>query len=191
MEMSDRSIRDGVLLISGYHYFLAVLALVGVAAVIIYGIVPQLGGEEVLGAVFVPVLLVLLGLVLAGFYVSVGLGLPKYRNSSRLVAIFLSVIGILSGFVAVLGLMVIRITSTLVPNWIAVIMVGMIAICVYALIAFMDVFVLVFLFNGRVREAFYKTDLDTDVDVLLDDVEMLSPESEKTLPAQTNKKRRR
>lgn len=190
MEMSDRSIRDGVLLISGYHYFLAVLALVGVVAVIVYGIVPQLGGEEVVGAVFVPALLVLLGLVLAGFYVSVGLGLPRYRNSSRLVAIFLSVIGILSGFIAVLGLMVIRITSTLVPNWIAVIMVGMIAICVYALIAFMDVFVLVFLFNGRVREAFYKADVESKADVL-PDAEILPIEAEKTSLSQTNKKRRR
>jgi hypothetical protein len=70
-------------------------------------------------------------------------------------AIFLSMLGLLSGFVGAIGSFASALTNTVNPNWVSVGMVGMATLCAYSLIAFLDIFVLIFLFNNRVRTLFY------------------------------------
>jgi hypothetical protein len=157
MEMSARSVRDGVVLASAYHYFLSFMSLIGVMALIIYGILHVLGPGDgnVAGKLFLPIVGGLFGLILSVLYISIAIGLAQYRNSSRVLAIFLSTMGLMSGFVMVLGSMVVTISGGTVPDWLAISLFGMIAVCLYALFAFMDLFILIFLFNLRVRTAFY------------------------------------
>jgi hypothetical protein len=157
MEMSARSVRDGVVLVSAYHYFLALASLVGSLTLLVYAVIPPLtgSGEGIAGKIFFPIIGLILGLILTGLYISVAIGITRYNNASRVVGIFLAALGLLSGFVSVLGSLAITLTGNAVPDWLAVTMIGAIAVCVYAVFAFMDLFVLIFLFNNRVRSAFY------------------------------------
>ena len=163
MEMSARSVRDGVVLVSAYHYFLSFTCLIGVIALVIFGVLPvfDAGNNNIAGKLFLPLVGVVLGLILFGLLIRVAIGIPQYRNSSRILAIFLSTMGLMSGFVIVMGSLVVTITGGTIPDWLALSMMGMIAVCLYALFAFMDLFILIFLFNQRVRTAFYDSvDLD-------------------------------
>jgi len=166
MEMSARSVRDGVVLVSAYHYFLSFTSLIGVVALVIFGVLPVInsGDKNIAGMLFLPVVGIFLGLVLFGLLISVAVGIAQYRNSSRILAVFLSTMGLMSGFVVVMGSLVVTITGGTIPDWLALSMIGMIAVCLYALFAFMDLFILIFLFNARVRSAFYDSeDVDPEI----------------------------
>jgi hypothetical protein len=161
--MSDHSIRDGVGLISAFQFFLAVASLVTAVVIFVMGILgpinsndPQLGEKLLL-----PVIGLILFLSLVVVYSMVGVGLLRYSNTARLTAIFLGIIGLMSGFISVAGAVVINLSGTLTPNWVSILMTGLMVVCAYSIIGFVDVFVLLFLLNEKVRALFYKFEIPT------------------------------
>ena len=99
--MSNRSVRDGVILVGGFHFFMAVLCIVAVAAIFVYAVLPPIN-ESVDGltqALFLPVLGIVLGLIISGIYAAVGWGLMQLKNSARMSAIFIGALGIFGGFI--------------------------------------------------------------------------------------------
>ena len=155
--MSDHSIRDGIGLISAFQFFLAVVSLVAAVVVFVMGVLgpinandPQLGEKLLL-----PVIGLILVLSLVVVYSMVGIGLLRYSNTARLTAIFLCILGLMSGFLSVAGAVVINLTGTLTPNWVTIIMTGLMMVCAYSLLGFVDVFVYIFLLNEKVRALFY------------------------------------
>jgi hypothetical protein len=156
--MSDHSVRDGIGLISAFQFFLAVSSLVAAVAVFMMGILgpinsndPQLGDKLLL-----PVIGLILFLSLVVVYSMVGIGLLRYSNTARLTAIFLGILGLMSGFLSVAGAVVINLTGTLTPNWVSIVMTGLMVVCAYSILGFVDVFVLIFLLNEKVRNLFYQ-----------------------------------
>ena len=155
--MSNRSVRDGVVLVGGFHFFMAVLCVVAVAAIFVYAVLPPID-ENTAGitqALFLPVLGVVLGLIISGIYAAIGWGLMQLKNSARMAAIFLGALGIFGGFIGVLSSIASNIIGQAQPDWITIILVGLATICGYSLIGFMNIFILIFLFNSRVRAVFY------------------------------------
>jgi hypothetical protein len=156
IELSERGVRDGVTLIGAYHFLLAVASLLGTLAVFVYAILPGLssGASGVAQSLFLPVLGVIIGFVLTVAYALTGIGLIQIRNSARMTAIFLSLFGIVVGLFSVMGGIVGSFNS-MQPDWASVGMTGLILVCGYSILTFLDIITLVFLLNWRVRAVFY------------------------------------
>ena len=156
IELSERSVRDGVVLIGTYHFLLAVTALLGTLAVFVYAILPGLssGTPGMAQLLFLPVLGVIIGFVLSVAYAITGIGLIQIRNSARMTAIFLSLFGIVVGLFIVMG-GVVGSFNTLQPDWASVGLTGLLLVCGYSILTFLDIITLVFLLNWRVRAVFY------------------------------------
>lgn len=156
IELSERGVRDGVILIGAYHFLLAVAALLGTLAVFVYAILPGLSSNAsgVAQSLFLPVLGVIIGFVLTVAYALTGIGLIQIRNSARMTSIFLSLFGIVVGLFSVMGGIVGSFNS-IQPDWAFVGLTGLILVCGYSILTFLDVITLVFLLNWRVRAVFY------------------------------------
>jgi len=155
--MTSRSVRDGVFLVAGFHYFMAAIVLLGTAGILAYGLNPpiQTGVEGTTQNMFLPITGSIIGLILCITYITVGAGLSRLKNNSRMTAIFLSGLGLMGGFIGVLVSIGASAFGQPNPNWMTVGLLGVGTICFYALFAMVDIFVLFFLFNKRVREVFY------------------------------------
>ncbi|MCJ7622319.1 MAG: hypothetical protein MUO76_02360 [Anaerolineaceae bacterium] len=155
--MSNRSVRDGIILVGGFHFFMAILSLVAVAAIFVYTVLPptESGTTRVAQDLFLPVLGMILGLIICGVYIIVGWGLIQLKNISRMISIFLAAIGIFGGFIGVIGSISTNVAGQAEPAWFSIIIVSMATICGYTLIGFMNIFLLIFLFHSRVRSLFY------------------------------------
>jgi len=156
--MSDHTIKDGIGLISAFQFFLAVACLVAAVVIFVMGVLGPINSNDALlgEKLLLPVIGLILFLSLVVVYSMVGVGLLRYSNTARLAAIFLGMIGLMSGFLAVAGAVVINLTGTMTPNWVSILMSGLMVVCAYSIIGFVDVFVLIFLLNEKVRAFFYK-----------------------------------
>jgi hypothetical protein len=141
---------------------MAVLCLVGVAAIFVYAVLPPIDLEKpsLTQDLFMPVLGMVLGLIICGVYIIVGWGLIQLKNNARMIAIFLAAIGIFGGFLGVIGSISTNVAGQAEPAWISIILVSMATICAYTLVGFMNIFLLIFLFHSRVRSVFYTEELD-------------------------------
>ncbi|MBI9048253.1 MAG: hypothetical protein JEZ00_02450 [Anaerolineaceae bacterium] len=163
--MTSRSVRDGVFLVGGFHYFMAGVILLGTAGLFVFSLLPpmQNGTVGLTQNLFLPFTGIILGLILCGMYAIVGAGLIRLKNSSRMTAIFLSGLGLMGGFIAVLGTVGASVFGNPNPNWLTITLIGAGTICFYAIVALMDIFILFFLFNKRVREVFYAEEWATNI----------------------------
>ncbi len=163
--MTSRSVRDGVFLVAGFHYFMAAIILLGTAGIFAYGLTPpmQAAADGSSRNLFLPISGSLLGLILCIVYLVVGVGLSRLKNNSRMTAIFLSGLGLMGGFIGVLASIGASAFGNTNPNWMAVGLWGVGAICFYSLFAMMDIFILFFLFNKSVRDVFYAEELATSI----------------------------
>lgn len=155
--MTDHSIRDGINLVSAFQFFLAVACVIAAIVIFILGILGPInaGSDQLLERLILPIIGLMLSLSLAVIYTMVGLGLLRYSNTARMTAIFLGILGLMSGFVSVAGSVVINLTGNVTPNWVSIVMTGLMVICVYSILGFVDVFVLIFLLNQKVRALYY------------------------------------
>ena len=156
IEISERSAKDGINLFTAYHYLLAVLSLAGALAVIIFALFPAFSGESETG-VFFPIVGLIVALALTGAYFYTARGLAATKNQARMYAIFLSFVGIFGGLIAILAVMVGLVNSP-EPNWMNVGVTAFALIMGYSLLSFLDVFVLIFFTNDRIRSVFYGSD---------------------------------
>lgn len=156
MNTNERVIHDQVSLAAAYHFLMALAYLIGAAAIAVYAILPTVGSgsNELAQRLFLPVTGMILSLLLVGLYATIGSGLLKMRNSARMGAVFLALLGIIGGLFGQAGAVALGIGS-LSPNWLAVLGLGLGAVATYALTAGVDLVVLVFLIKEPVREAFY------------------------------------
>ncbi|MCE1253549.1 MAG: hypothetical protein LWX83_08380, partial [Anaerolineae bacterium] len=155
--MTDHSIRDGIGLVGAFQFFLAVASFVGAIAIFLLGIINPLNGGNgiTLEQMLLPVIGLIVTLSLTVVYLMVGVGLMRFNNTARLTAIFLGILGLMSGFVSVAGAVVINLSGNLTPDWISILMTGMMVICAYSILGWVDIFVLIFLLNHKVRALFY------------------------------------
>lgn len=153
MNQSDKTVRDGVILVASYHFLLAILALIGTIATVIFAIIPSLSGTGST-SIFLPVVGVIVGVFLALFYGITGSGLVKLKNSSRMGAVFLALFGTVGGLFILIGAGI-PLVSNLLPDMAAVAGVIVGGLCGYALLTVLDLIVLAFMFNRRVRSLFY------------------------------------
>lgn len=154
MSQSDKTVRDGVLLVASYHFLLAILSLVGALAIVIYAIVPSFSGVESANSIFIPIVGVIVGIFLAIFYGVTGSGLIGLKNSARMGAVFLALFGTIGGLFILIGAGIPTVTK-LLPDMAAVAGVIIGGLCGYALLTILDLVVLAFMFNRRVRALFY------------------------------------
>ena len=155
MSQSDKTVRDGVILISSYHFLLAILSLIGALAIVIFSIVPSLTGTATgTNSFFMPVVGVIVGVFLAIFYGVTGSGLVQLKNSARMSAVFLALFGTIGGLFILIGAGI-PLVSNLLPDMAAVAGVIVGGLCAYALMTILDLVVLAFMFNRRVRALFY------------------------------------
>ncbi|GAP20312.1 hypothetical protein [Leptolinea tardivitalis] len=155
MNNNDKSVWDGVILVASYHFLLAVVCLLGAAATVVFAIIPNLATASTNPqAVFMPVIGAIFGLVLCIWYASIGSGLIRLKNSSRMGAVFLALFGSIGGLFLLLGAGI-PVINSLLPDVGAVTGVAVAAICGYSLMTFLDIIVLIFLYSGRVRAVFY------------------------------------
>jgi hypothetical protein len=154
MTQSDKTVRDGVMLVASYHFLLAILSLVGSLAIIIFAIVPSFSAATASKSIFMPVVGVLVGIFLAIFYGITGSGLIGLKNTARMGAVFLALFGTIGGLFIIIGAGI-PLVGSLLPDTASV--VGVIAggLCGYALLTVLDLVVLAFMFNNRVRALFY------------------------------------
>jgi hypothetical protein len=156
-KMSNRSVRDGVILVGGFHFFMAVLCLVAVSAIFVFSVLPPIetGTAAMTQDLFLPVLGIILGIIISAVYAFIGIGLIQLKNSARMTAIFMGALGIFGGFIGVMSSIATNIIGQSAPDWLSIVLVGLATICVYSLISFMNIFILIFLFNQKVRSVFY------------------------------------
>lgn len=154
MSQSDKTVRDGVMLVASYHFLLAILSLVGVLAIIMFAIVPTLTGTSSSDSIFLPIVGVLVGIFLTIFYGVTASGLIALKNSARMGAVFLALFGTIAGLFILIGAGV-PVVNTLLPDMASVAGVIVGGLCGYALLTVLDLTVLAFLFNRRVRALFY------------------------------------
>lgn len=156
MNTKDRVIHDQVSLASAYHFLMAIAYLIGAVAIIVYAILPILsdGSTGLAQKLFLPIIGTLLSLLLVSLYAVTGRDLVKMRNSARMGAVFLALLGIIGGLFGQAGAVALGIGS-LAPNWLAVLGLGLGSIATYALMAGVDVVILLFLIKEPVREVFY------------------------------------
>lgn len=155
MNNNDKSVWDGVILVASYHFLMAVVCLLGAAATVVFAIIPNLsaatGNPQ---SVFMPVIGTFFGLILSIWYASIGSGLIRLKNSSRMGAVFLALFGAIGGLFVLLGAGI-PVINNLLPDVGAVTGVVVASICFYTLMTFLDIIVLIFLYSGRVRAVFY------------------------------------
>lgn len=155
MNNNDKSVWDGVILVASYHFLMAVVCLLGSAATVVFAIIPNLstatGSPQ---SIFLPVIGGIFGLILSIWYASIGSGLIRLKNSSRMGAVFLALFGSIGGLFVLLGAGI-PVINGLLPDVGAVTGVAVASICGYSLMTFLDIIVLVFLYSGRVRAVFY------------------------------------
>jgi len=154
MSQSDKSVRDGVMLIASYHFLLAILSLVGALAIVIFSIVPAISGVSAGQPLFLPVVGGIVGIFLTIFYGVTGSGLIALKNSARMGAVFLALFGTIGGLFILIGAGIPTV-SNLLPDMAAVAGVIVGGLCGYALLTVLDLVVLAFMFNRRVRSLFY------------------------------------
>ncbi|MHB8087495.1 MAG: hypothetical protein ACYDH2_04530 [Anaerolineaceae bacterium] len=154
MTQSDKTVRDGVMLVASYHFLLAILSLVGSLAIVIFAILPAVNTPAASNSIFLAVVGIVVGLFLAIFYAVTGSGLIQLKNSSRMGAVFLALFGTIAGLFVLIGAGIPTINK-LLPDMAAVAGVIVGGLCGYALLTVLDLAVLSFLFNKRVRALFY------------------------------------
>ncbi|HEX7557159.1 MAG TPA: hypothetical protein VF338_11080 [Leptolinea sp.] len=155
MNSNDKSVWDGVILVASYHFLLAVLCLLGAAATVVFAIIPNsLTIATNPQSVFLPVIGAFFGLILCIWYASIGSGLIRLQNSSRMGAVFLALFGAIGGLFLLLGAGI-PVINNLLPDVGAVTGVVVASICGYSLMTFLDIIVLIFLYSARVRSVFY------------------------------------
>lgn len=154
MSQSDKTVRDGVILVASYHFLLAILSLVGALAIVIFSIMPSINGVATTDSIFLPIVGVIVGLFLAIFYGVTGSGLISLKNSARMGAVFLALFGTIGGLFILIGAGI-PMVSKLLPDMAAVAGVIVGGLCGYALLTVLDLVVLAFMFNRRVRSLFY------------------------------------
>lgn len=156
IQLSERGVRDGVVLIAAYHFLLSIASFLGCLAVFVYAIIPNLpsssqGGVQTL---FLPILGVLISFVLSAAYFITGIGLIQIKNVARMTGIFLALFGIVVGIFSVMG-GIIGSFSNMSSDWLTILMIGLVLICTYSILVFLDVITLLFLLNWQVRSVFY------------------------------------
>lgn len=156
VELSERGVRDGVVLVAAYHFLLAIAAFLGTLAIFVYAILPGLGGSSAGGVqgLFLPFLGAIAGMILALVYLTVGFGLMRLKNSARMVGIFLSLFGVVAGLFSVMG-GIIGGFNRMPSDWLTVGMISLVLVCVYSILVFLDIITLIFLMNWQVRAVFY------------------------------------
>ncbi len=154
MTQSDKTVRDGVMLVASYHFLLAILSLVGALAIVIFSIIPAINGTVSTDSLFLPVVGCIVGIFLSIFYGITGSGLIALKNSSRMGAVFLALFGTIGGLFILIGAGIPTV-SNLLPDMAAVAGVIVGGLCGYALLTVLDLAVLAFMFNRRVRALFY------------------------------------
>jgi hypothetical protein len=161
MTQSDKTVRDGVMLVASYHFLLAILSLVGALAIVIFAIMPGFTSTTTSGSIFLPIVGVIVGIFLAIFYGITGSGLIALKNSARMGAVFLALFGTIGGLFILIGAGF-PIVNNLLPDAAAVAGVVVGGLCGYFLLTVLDVAVLAFLFNRRVRALFYGETLTSE-----------------------------
>lgn len=154
MNQSDKTVRDGVMLVASYHFLMAILSLLGALAIVIFAILPAVNTPATPNSIFIAAVGVVVGLFLAIFYGVTGSGLIQLKNSARMGAVFLALFGTIAGLFVLIGAGIPAINK-LLPDMAAVSGVIVSGLCGYALMAVLDLTVLTFLFNRRVRSIFY------------------------------------
>jgi hypothetical protein len=154
MTQSDKTVRDGVMLVASYHFLLAILSLVGTLAIVIYAIIPSMANTTGTSSVFLPIVGVIVGVFLAIFYGVTGSGLISLKNSARMGAVFLALFGTIGGLFILIGAGIPAVNK-LLPDMAAVAGVIVAGLCGYFLLTVLDLAVLAFMFNRRVRALFY------------------------------------
>ncbi|NMB54284.1 MAG: hypothetical protein GYA15_06240 [Leptolinea sp.] len=155
MNNNDKSVWDGVILVASYHFLMAVICILGAAATVVFAIIPNLTTASTNPqSVFGPVIGAFFGLILCIWYASIGSGLIRLKNSSRMGAVFLALFGVIGGLFVVLGAGI-PVINSLLPDVGAVTGVAVASICGYSVMTFLDIIVLIFLYSGRVRAVFY------------------------------------
>jgi hypothetical protein len=146
-------IRDQISLAGVYHYTMALAYLIGGAAILVYAILPRLELSSA-QALFPPVIGLLLAGLLSILYATIGRGLGRLSNGARMGAIFLALLGSVAGAFAVMGSISSAIQAQ-APDWLPVAVTAVASLSAYFLTTAIDLLLLLFLLNGRVRELFY------------------------------------
>jgi hypothetical protein len=154
MTQSDKTVRDGVILVASYHFLLAILSLVGSLAIVVFAVLPAINTPSTTNSTFLAIVGIVVGLFLAIFYAVTGSGLIQLKNSARMGAVFLALFGTVAGLFVLIGAGIPTINQ-LLPDMAAVAGVIVGGLCGYALLTVLDLAVLTFLFNRRVRALFY------------------------------------
>jgi hypothetical protein len=154
MNNSDKTVWDGVILVASYHFLLALISLLGAAATVVFAIIPNMTSISDPKSIFFPIIGVVVGVILCGWYFIIGSGLISLKNSARMGAVFLALFGSVGGLFVLLGAGIPAVNN-LIPDYAAVTGVVIAGLCGYLLMTLFDLIVLVFLFNRRVRALFY------------------------------------
>lgn len=154
MTQSDKTVRDGVMLVASYHFLLAILSLVGALAIVIFAIIPSMSSTVGTSSIFLPIVGVIVGIFLGIFYGVTGSGLIALKNSARMGAVFLALFGTIGGLFILIGAGIPTVNN-LLPDMAAVAGVIVAGLCGYFLLTLLDLAVLAFMFNRRVRALFY------------------------------------
>ena len=159
-----KAIQDGLILVGAYHFLLGVIWLLATIAIVVYAIIPTVSAPDPTYGVaaptntlFLPVVGLIAGLIMAGLYSWVGSGLIKMANWARMAAVFLAMFGIGGGLLGVIGL-VAGLLNTLSPNWTQIATIGIVGLCVFFIGTIIDMVILVFLLNNNVQAVFYGED---------------------------------
>lgn len=155
MNNNDKTVWDGVILVASYHFLLALVSLLGAAAILVFAIIPNLSSTAANPqSVFLPIIGSLVGLILCIWYGLIGSGLIQLKNSARMGAVFLALFGAVGGLFVLMGAGI-PVINGLLPDIAAVTGIVVAGLCGYTLMTFFDIVVLIFLFSGRVRAVFY------------------------------------
>jgi hypothetical protein len=151
-----KAIRDGLILVGAYHFLLAIAWLLGAAAIVVYAIIPPMSNvrAELPQDLFLPIIGLIAGLLMAILYGTVGSGLVQVKNWARMAAVFLGMFGIGGGLLGIVGLLAGSINA-LAPDWVRIATIGIAGSCGFFVTTVIDLLVLVFLLNRRVQALFY------------------------------------
>ena len=155
MNNNDKTTWDGVILVAAYHFLMAIVSLMGSAAIFVFAIIPNSTKTGLNPqSIFFPIIGALIGIILCLVYGITGSGLVRLKNSARMGAVFMAIFGAIGGLFVLVGAGI-PIVNSVLPDWASVAGIGIAGICGYLLTTIMDVIVLVFLFSRRSRAIFY------------------------------------
>jgi hypothetical protein len=155
MNNNDKTVWDGVILVASYHFLLALISLMGAAAILVFAIFPNLSSTTSNPqSIFMPIIGSFFGLILCIWYGLIGSGLIQLKNSARMGAVFLALFGAVGGLFVLLGAGI-PVINSLLPDVGAATGIVVAGLCAYTLMTFFDIVVLFFLFSRRVRAVFY------------------------------------